>query len=543
MKLFDFFSRNLCKFVNNKAEVGFSLVIICIAFFMLLPLYLTLKDFFGIDYGVMELWQNRTVIQAIGRSLVLALCSGMGAALIAVPQACCLAYFKIPLKKLWLILFVLPLVIPSYIYAYSYLATFGEKGFYEIIVGHPLFFEFEGSLIGICLSMIMVNTPLIFLMTYTSLIHQPVSLNECAKMLGCTPVQTFFRVTLPNLKIPIASGILLVSLYTLSDFGTPAILNYNTLTYHIFKHLNRGRFEKASLFALILIAIAFVFLLSESIITKSKGRVLITEKNIAAHFIRIKPLPLYFLLTGFGIIVFISLIIPLSTIFYWFSKGRQSFSFTPNLTPALMNSLLLATLTALTATLLALPAAWCAVRKKGFFAWFAEKITFIGNMFPGIVVALAFVSFFAVPLIIRYKGIQLSVSLYHSLAVPVLGLCIRFVPVAMSSIKTSLVQLNPRVEEASLLLGNGPFNTARLVIEPLIRPGLLSGFALVFIAAIKELPVTLILAPPGKRYLTQEIWDMIDEAEYSLVAAPALLLLGISCISLYFIFNKESYLK
>ena len=119
----------------------------------------------------------------------------------------------------------------------------------------------------------------------------------------------------------------------------------------------------------------------------------------------------------------------------------------------------------------------------------------------------------------------------------------RFLPQAVSSVKTSLTQMSPRLEEASTILGKNRFHTLRRVTEPLIRPGLLSGFALVFISTLKELPITLMLCPPGKSYLTKQIWDLMDEAEYSLVAAPALLLLCISCISLYFILNQEKSLR
>ena len=89
------------------------------------------------------------------------------------------------------------------------------------------------------------------------------------------------------------------------------------------------------------------------------------------------------------------------------------------------------------------------------------------------------------------------------------------------------------------MLGHDSLATKLRVTAPLLKPGVLAGFALVFISTLKELPITLLLAQPGKFYLTQNIWNLIDEAEYSLVAAPALLLLGISCISLYFILNQK----
>ena len=520
----------------TKANLSFKFIIAVIALLMLLPLYVSLKDVFNAQNNLSSLLNTRGLGHTIGRSLLLAFCTGLGGMIIAVPQAFFLARYKVPGKRLWLILFVLPLVIPSYISAYSYLAAFGHMGFFEQVFGIPFPLEMRNSLFGTWISMMLVNCPFIFLMTYAALLRQSSSIEESAIMLGCSPTNVFFKVTLPNLKIPIASGTLLVCLYTLSDFGTPAILNYKTLTFHIFQYLDLGRFDRASFFALVLIILAFIFLATESFINRRPNSILDNKSKSSPLIHQTSPIQKVLILSFFSFTTFIALIVPFSTIIYWFLKGRANLSITKELSQASGNSLLLALLTAILASLFALPIAWSALRHKGFFAKFSDRISFVGNMFPGLVIALAFVSFFAS---IKIFGF----SLYQTLWLPILGCTIRFLPQAVSSIKTSLAQLNPKLEEASMLLGNTKSQTARQIIEPLIRPGLLSGFALVFISTLKELPITLVLAQPGKTYLTQRIWDLVDEAEYSLVAAPALLLLGISCISLYFILNKESSLK
>ena len=520
----------------SKANLSFKSLIAVIALLMLLPLYVSLHDVFNAKNGLSSLLQTRGLGATLGRSLLLAFCTGIGGALIAVPQAFFLARYRLPGKKLWVILFVLPLVVPSYISAYSYLAAFGPKGFFEQLFSMPFPIAVSGNLFGTWLSMTLVNCPFIFLMTYAALLRQSSSIEESAIMLGCSPKKVFFRVTLPNLKIPIASGTLLVCLYTLSDFGTPAILNYKTLTFHIFQYIDLGRFDRASFFALILIFVAFLFLLAESFINRRRNSVLDNKTKSSPIIHSTTGLQKTFILSFFFLTCFVSLIVPFATIIYWFLQGTSQFNLSKDLSQVSGNSLLLALLTALIATLFALPVAWAAIRQKGLFSKFADRVSFVGNMFPGLVVALAFVSFFASFKIFGF-------SLYQTLTLPVLACTIRFLPQAVSSIKTSLAQLNPKLEEASLLLGNNKRQTARQIIEPLIRPGLLSGFALVFISTLKELPITLVLAQPGKGYLTQRIWDLVDEAEYSRVAAPALLLLGISCISLYFILTKEKSLN
>lgn len=498
---------------------------------MLLPLYVSVKDVLDSKNELNSLFATRDLWPTIGRSLLLASLTAIGGALIAVPQAWFLARYHIPGKKIILILCILPLVFPSYISAYSYLAAFDHMGFYQNLTGMEFPIPIRNGLFGTWMSMTLVNSPLIFLMTYAALQRQSPSQEESARLLGFNPTQVFFKISLPALKIPIASGMLLVALYTLSDFGTPAILRYKTMTYYIFRHLDRGSFDKASFFSLLLIIIAFIFLQLESWINRSQGRV--TDNKARQIIKKAKPSKLLLIIIFYSSTIFMACLLPLLTILYWFSKGRNSeLVFPKNLFDSSFNSATLAFLAAIISILFAVPCAWCALRKKGLFATFADRISFLGNMFPGLVIGLAFISFF-----VSFK--LFGYSFYQTLWLPVLGCAIRFLPQAVSSVKTSLAQINPRLEEASLMLGHDSVSTKLRITAPLLRPGLLAGFALVFISTLKELPITLLLAQPGKFYLTQNIWNLIDEAEYSLVAAPALLLLGISSISLYFILNQK----
>ena len=159
----------------------------------------------------------------------------------------------------------------------------------------------------------------------------------------------------------------------------------------------------------------------------------------------------------------------------------------------------------------------------------------MGNMVPGVVIALAMASFFA--------GFRINDwTIYGTMAMPIVGCSIRFLPQAVSAIKSSLVQVSPSLEEASMSLGKDGKNTLRLITAPLVLPGALAAFALVFITTIKELPITLMLSPPGSKFLTQIIWDFKDDAEYSRVVIPALLLLTISSLSLFFILKQNKRL-
>ena len=120
---------------------------------------------------------------------------------------------------------------------------------------------------------------------------------------------------------------------------------------------------------------------------------------------------------------------------------------------------------------------------------------------------------------------------------------IRFLPEAIGSVRTSLLQVNPSVEEAARSLGRSPFSVLATVTVPLIRPGILVGLALVFLTAMKELPATLILSPIGFKTLATYTWAAASEAFFAQAAAPALLLVLVSSVPLAFLTLKERRLN
>ena len=95
--------------------------------------------------------------------------------------------------------------------------------------------------------------------------------------------------------------------------------------------------------------------------------------------------------------------------------------------------------------------------------------------------------------------------------------------------------MSPRVEEAARGLGRGPLATLVTVTAPLARSGMLAGGALVFLAAMKELPATLLLRPIGFETLPTEIWKLTQIGAYSRASVPALMLIVVSAPVLYLV--------
>jgi len=116
---------------------------------------------------------------------------------------------------------------------------------------------------------------------------------------------------------------------------------------------------------------------------------------------------------------------------------------------------------------------------------------------------------------------------------------VRFMPQAVATVRAALLQISPRLEEAARGLGARTPRVLLTVTVPLVRSGLLSGAALVFLTSMKELPTTLLLAPTGYDTLATRVWSATEEAFYARAAAPALLLVAVSALSIGLILARD----
>ena len=178
---------------------------------------------------------------------------------------------------------------------------------------------------------------------------------------------------------------------------------------------------------------------------------------------------------------------------------------------------------------LALPVAGLAVRHAGRLSSAIERASFTGYALPGIVVALALVFFGA-----NYAG-----PVYQTVWLLVFAYVVLFLPAALGAVRSTLVQISPRLEEAARGLGSRPLQVMTGVTLPLLRPGLLAGAALVFLITMKELPATLILGPLEFNTLATSIWSAADEAFFARAAAPALILILTSSVPMAFLVVRD----
>ncbi|MCY7303827.1 MAG: iron ABC transporter permease [Thermoleophilia bacterium] len=473
----------------------------------------------------LELLLERQTLELVLRTILLVVGVVATTILVAVPLAWLVVRTDLPGRRAWATAAALPLVIPSYVAALCLLGFFGEKGLLQQALGVERLPDptgYWGALAALTLS----TYPYVFLLTQAALRDLDPGQEEAARSLGASRGRVLFRITLPSVRPAISLGGLLVALYTLSDFGVVSLMRYDALTRAIYLQY-RSLFDRtpAAVLGLVLVALTAVALALEARV-RSRGRLYRTSPGAGRVA---KPIPLgrwrIPALAWCSAVVGAFLLLPALVLGYWLERAIVSDRAIELPWREAISSLSASGLAAAFAVVSALPVAVLALRYPSRRSRVLERLSFAGNALPGIVIALSLVFFAA-----RYAS-----PVYQTLALLIFAYVVRFFPQALSGVESSLIRVNPRVEEAARGLGRGAFATLVTVTAPLSRSGILAGAALVFLSAMKELPATLLLRPIGFETLATEIWKLTEVGAYSRAAVPALVLIGVSTPVLYLI--------
>jgi iron(III) transport system permease protein len=428
-------------------------------------------------------------------------------------------------------------VVPSYVGAFAFVSAFGPRGTLADLLAPlgvaeiPTIYGFGGTVLVLTLYVY----PYVFLTTRAALLNFDGRLVEAARTLGHGRVSAFGRVTLSQIAPGVLAGALLVALYALSDFGTPAIMHLDVFTRQIYVDYNGGLRERAALLSLELLAVTAVILALESRLSAGDPGAHVSHEPGAADELRLGALKWPALALCVAVTA-LALVVPVGVLTNWlFRAGTATqagvgFGFEFEAEYA-FNSVYVSLLAAAAATLAALPVAHLATRHRSRLSRLFERATYVGYAVPGVVLGLALV----------YFGASYAGFLYQTIPLLVFAYVVRFLPQSVGAVGSSLVQVDPGLVEAARTLGHGSASTLRRVTLPLIAPGVVAGAALVFLTTMKELPATLLLHPTGFKTLVTYIWLVQSAGYYGRAALPALALVAISAVSMVVLLAQERY--
>lgn len=474
--------------------------------------------------AALEVAFSSRALETLLRTAALTAAVVVASVAIALPIGWLTVRTDLPGRRLWTVLCTLPLVIPSYVGAYLLVAALGPNGLLQEALGVdrlPSIYGFTGA----WLVLTLFTYPLVLIPLRATLRRIDPQLEDAARAMGRSPLEVFRTVVLPQLWPVLAAGSLLVALFTISDFGAVSILRFRSFTAEIYVAYQSSfdRVAAASLGAVLVVAM-LVLLFAASRVRGAR----------AVHRLgpgTLRPTQPYRLgrwrwpALGFcSLIVTVAFVLPVGVLVYWASKGISTGSTSLNTVAALGgNSLLIAFWAAALGAIAALVVAALAVRYPSRVTSMIERLAHGGYALPGILVALGLVFF----------STRAAPALYQTITLLVFAITIHYLPLAIGPIASSLVQLSPRIEEAARGMGRGPTEVFRTITIPLARGGMMAGAALVFLHAMKELTVTLILSPIGFKTLATDIWTQTTYGFYEASAIPALVLLAVAAIPVY----------
>ncbi|MDX3926124.1 MAG: ABC transporter permease [Shinella sp.] len=203
--------------------------------------------------------------------------------------------------------------------------------------------------------------------------------------------------------------------------------------------------------------------------------------------------------------------------FSW--QWYRNFVTHPDWSTSFLNSLKVAVLVAVVATVLGTLAAFGLdrMRQKGS-ANLLRMLLLTPMVVPGVVLAIGI---YAVYLDARLVGTLPGFVLAHTI------LALPFVLIAVSA---SLEMFDKRLETAAASLGAGRLTTFRTVTLPLILPGILSGLLFAFVTSFDEIVVSLFITNPYLKTLPVQIYSSITRDADPTVAAVGTVLLCVTTL-------------
>jgi iron(III) transport system permease protein len=434
------------------------------------------------------------------------------AAILGVAAAWTVERTTLPGRRPLAVLLAAPLVVPAFVTSYGWVTVIPS------LAGLP-----AGILVAT-----LSYYPLIYLPVAATLRRLDPGLEEVGASLGRRPRALFVAVVLPQLRLPILGGALLVGLHLLAEYGAFAMIRFETFTTAIVQQYQSSfNGPAAAALAVVLVAGCLVLLAAEGA-ARGRGRYARLGTGVARPQRREAlgrwTVPAVALL---GATVVLALGVPMLSVARWLVRGGTEVWSEAHLLPALAQTLGFGLTGAFAATLLALPLAALVVRYPSAVSRVLEATNYVTSSLPGIVVALA----------LGTITIRLVQPLYQTTIVLLLAYVLLFLPRALVNLRAGLAQVPVGLDEVAQSLGRSPVRAFITVTARLAAPAALAGGALVFLGIVNELTATLLLGPNGTRTLTIQFWTHVNDLDYAQAAPYALLMIVLSIPMVFLLFR------
>lgn len=513
-----------------------------IAFMVIVPILNVVGSLFArADEGI---WPHlfRTVLpDYVANSAMLLLGVGLLSCLLGVPAAWFTAVCEFRFRRLFVWLLPLPLAMPAYIVAYTYTGVFDYAGPVQSAIreftgwskDEYWFFEIR-SLGGAAAMLGFVLYPYVYLLARTSFLERSMRTLEVSRTLGQGILRSFLRLSLPLARPAIATGVALVAMETLADYGTVQFFGVSTFTTGIFRTFYGLGDPVAALqlSALLLGAVSILLVIERR--SRSRARFDAKFENVAAHRIPLSRAQTALAWLCCGVPVALGFAVPL-LILAKYALFDSEWVLESHLR-LVWNSFHLGAIAAVISVTLALALSF-AVRVSGNpVVRLAAGLSGLGYAIPGTIVALGilgpliWVDHRLIQLVESASGLNAGLILSGSIAALLFAYTVRFLAISLGSVAAGLEKINPNLDHSARSLGRKPLEVLFLVHLPMLRSTILSALLIVFVDVIKELPATLILRPFNFNTLAVRAYELASDERLADAAAPSILIVLVGIV-------------
>ena len=526
-------------------------LLLVLAFLIVCPLVSVFAEAVITD-GRLDLYRAWTIIsapenlQTIWNSLILGICVVLLSTVIAAPTAYLLARSQLGKRK-WLdIVFMVPFMTPPYIASMGWILFMQRRGLFQQLFPFTgriseAFFSFGGLVLVMTLNVF----PFMMTILKNAIRNIPASLEESGAVFGAGFSLRLRKIFAPLLTGNYAIASLLVFVKTLSEYGTPYTLGRRigfyvfTTDIHRYSTTAPVDFGKSASLSSVLILICMAMWLAQNAITNRTSYRLVSGKGSRPAQTHLSGSGLAAAWAWVVLVLVVSIGIPYFSIIassliklrgYGLAPGNFTLEhygelFTSDRSlGAIGNSILLAIASACICSVLGTIVVMAVRRGKGRLKKIVEGVSMLPEMLPAIVLVIGIMLF--------WNTIYDVLPLYNTMGIMVLAYVVLYLPYTVQYVTSSFTQINDNLIQAGRTFGGSPWYVFRRITLPMIAPGILTGWMMIFIIAFRELVTASLIAPPNVLVVSTYINREFEQGSVSLGMAMAVLCVAITTTTL-----------
>ena len=455
----------------------------------------------------------------------------------------------------------LPYIIPSFAIALAWETVFrspkvgGQPGLYESILGVAPPEWLSYGTVPISITLAIHYFPFAYLLVAGALATIDSQMEESALISGAGKLTILRKITFPVVAPAFVAAFILTFGKTIGQFALPFLLGapvqFHTVATMVYANLALGLDSLAFVLAVILIVISLISIwLSNRFIKKKSSRFeTIGGKGFRSREVNLGQWrwPVFSVVALFAFVVGILPLILLAiqsimlidgfyglenlTWHFWTGKSNPDIAFgepgvfhNNNIIGATWNTLKLASLSAVIASIIGLIIAYIVVRKSdNLLANALDQIAFIPFLFPTIAFGAMYLTLFAEP-------VGPIPALYGTFTLLVLISVVSRLPYSVKTGVTAVTQIGKELEEAAEVAGASWGMRFRRIVMPLASSGLTSGMMVSFVGVMRELSLIILLITPSTRVLMTAGFGYAEEGLTQLSNALVLIVAVLTII-------------